>query len=170
MSDRKSALHPNKIHKGSRWCHDIDYVHKLNEHEKAWLAQYLDEVLNTQFEPEGNFYNTQTEKRILWNEANARRRDVMSVLKYTGKIPHPSTGINSTEDAMNETLEKPLRDRLASVAFQVVLDDHGFSLKVFPIKAAQTRKNEKQVIKPTNDVNLCRQMHDIVWKLLRKTL
>src|SRR5262245_61817584 len=137
---RGSSLHKSNIHKGSRWAHDIDYVHKLNKEEKAWLGRFLNEQLNGLFdrEPEKDLRDDQDYRRQLWREGNARRRDIMSVPDAVeNRVPHSFyevNGINTTEEVINKVMEKPLRDQLASLAFQVVLNDHGFSLRMFPIK------------------------------------
>lgn len=67
--------------------HDIDYVDKLNDEEKAWLSSFMEEDLGANFKHKGKrIYRKKQDKLDSYRRNNKRNVDEYSVAKATGKI------------------------------------------------------------------------------------
>lgn len=66
--------------------HDVDYVDKLNEKDKAWLANFMEEDLGARFNHDGKrIYKRKRDIKASYNRNNARNRDQYGIAKATGK-------------------------------------------------------------------------------------
>lgn len=96
---RKSVKYPALIKKYNvRNRHDlmdIDYLDKLSEDEKAWLNNFNEEVICAK--PK-KLYKSKKKKRELYNENNARQRDMYSRAKSDKKLVSIEQDINSKSE------------------------------------------------------------------------
>lgn len=74
------ALHPNlniKIRYDE--LTDIDYIDKLNDYEKQWLNDFLEESVNANLKHKGKLlHNTKELSKKCYDRNNARNRDLYS--------------------------------------------------------------------------------------------
>lgn len=81
------ALNKRFFSKVKQEFHDIDYVHLLNEKEKSILNSFLEETLGARFNHEGKkIYKSKAKKLEIFNQNNARQRDIYSIAKSSGKF------------------------------------------------------------------------------------
>jgi len=74
--------------------HDIDYAHKLNDNEKKWLSQFMEEDLGAQLNPDTlkSKYNrkalnkTKTQRKGCFDRNNHRNVDIYGVGRATGRL------------------------------------------------------------------------------------
>lgn len=73
-----------KIHR--EYC-DQDYADKLSDADKEWLSRFNEEYLHSRFENDGkDHYQSVEDRRRLYNESNARRRDVLGIMRVKGTL------------------------------------------------------------------------------------
>lgn len=66
--------------------HDIDYVHKLDDKQKKWLSEFMQEDLGANLRHSGRKkYKTKQDKKDVFDRNNARNRDIYSLAKATGR-------------------------------------------------------------------------------------
>lgn len=66
---------------------DFDYIEKLNDSEKEWLNRFIEEEVNADFRHKGKKLNrTKKEKQKIYNNNNARNRDIYTREKAAGKL------------------------------------------------------------------------------------
>lgn len=66
--------------------HDIDYMDKLDDKEKAWLSSFMDEDLGANFTHEGKkIYKKKRDIKESYHRNNARNRDQYANSKAAGK-------------------------------------------------------------------------------------
>jgi len=78
---------------------DHDYIHKLNDEEKAWLSKFNEEYISGTFDKvdnENNFHKTQDEKRECWRRNNSRNRCAMTISSSTCRLVY--LGFNNSSD------------------------------------------------------------------------
>jgi hypothetical protein len=67
--------------------HDIDYAHKLSPEEKEWLSRFMDETLASRSCDDGDdHYSSPEDRRRIYTESNARRRDIYGVEKVRRRL------------------------------------------------------------------------------------
>lgn len=66
---------------------DMDYIDKLNDSEKEWLNKFIEEEVNADFRHKGKKLNrTKKERQKIYNNNNARNRDIYTREKAAGKL------------------------------------------------------------------------------------
>lgn len=84
---KNAALIPRFNSKIRQPTIDQDYIDKLNDKEKEWLASFMEETNNANFNHGGKkHYKTKTKKREIYNANNARQRDIMSQQQAMGRL------------------------------------------------------------------------------------
>ena len=63
---------------------DQDYLDKLTDKQKQWLNDFVEETNNAS--PGKRFYKTKAQKREIYNQNNARQRDITSIKVATGGL------------------------------------------------------------------------------------
>lgn len=95
--------------------HDLDYVNKLNDEEKKWMSQFMEEHLGANVNPEYHQrkYNKDVlhqgldERRKCFGPNNSRIRDAYSNHKVTGTL--------YDETALSEDAYDPTDDIIESI-------------------------------------------------------
>lgn len=67
----------------------VDYIHKLNDKEKAWLNKFNEEYVNDNVDRKNlknNLHNTPALKKDCDDRNNARNRDILSRGKASGTM------------------------------------------------------------------------------------
>jgi len=97
---------------------DWDYLHKLSQKELEWLNNFTVETLNAA--PGKKHYKTKKSKKKIYDENNARNRDIYSRQKTIGSLgaidnykiakieENVDVGYNYTEDNMIDYLDEKL--------------------------------------------------------------
>jgi hypothetical protein len=67
---------------------DYDYLDKLNDKEKRFLNKFTEETVNASFKPSGNIIKSKRGKRKIYNENNARNRDILTRKKITASLEY----------------------------------------------------------------------------------
>lgn len=121
VKKRDKVKHPglekNLFSKIKQEYFDLDYADKLNEEEKKWLSQFMEEYLGANVNKERMLrkYGTDVihkeddKRKNCFNMNNARNRDVYSISKVTGKMVSTDevfeTSGNETYSMENELIE-----------------------------------------------------------------
>lgn len=85
--EKFAALNPKRAVKNRQEQLDVPYLDKLNDKEKAWLNNFLEESVITNFQHKGKkFYTSKKAKRKLYSENNARNRCVYTKAKSMGTL------------------------------------------------------------------------------------
>lgn len=114
---KNAALKPNLNIKNRQELIDFDYLDKLNDKEKAWLNNFVEEEINANFNHTGKILNkTDEEKRTCYNRNNARNRDIFAIKKSHDMLKSEKVGqkkldstefhVNDTENAIIDMLDK----------------------------------------------------------------
>lgn len=105
-----------------RVLEDFDYVHKLNDKEKQFLNNFLEEEIITNFKHRGKKLNTtKKDRRRCYGNNNSRNRCIMSreeamgTINYTSDLGPVETVVNelNPEESIlfkEQLLEKLLKD------------------------------------------------------------
>lgn len=64
------------IHLAGREYHDVDYWDKLSPEEAEFMAKFLEETLNGHFHEDSFYYENDEERKKIWREQHARKRDL----------------------------------------------------------------------------------------------
>lgn len=101
---------------------DADYLHLLNDEQKAWYNKFMEEENNASFNHDDdlNLNKTKEEKRVVYGKNNARQRCVYSNMKAAGRLilTNNVTSLVESEREIDENYEDYLievideRDRL----------------------------------------------------------
>lgn len=85
--------------------HDIDYAHKLNEKEKAWMNSFMEEDLGANFDHRGKkiYKNSNPKRKASYRRNNYRNLDMYGQAKVQGKVVD-----TKIEDALDEHFETDL--------------------------------------------------------------
>lgn len=84
---RNVGLDGRKFSKVKQEYHDIDYVDKLSDKDKAWLSSFMEEDLGARFNHPGKkIYRKKADRIASFRRNNARQRDMYSLAKATGLI------------------------------------------------------------------------------------
>lgn len=85
--------------------HDIDYAHKLNEKEKAWMNSFMEEDLGANFDHPGKkiYKNSNPKRKASYRRNNYRNLDMYGQAKVQGKVVD-----TKVEDALDEQFETDL--------------------------------------------------------------
>lgn len=68
---------------------DFDYIDQLNDKEKQWLSNFMEEYMSGNFNHPGRiFHKSHKSKKECYHRNNARNRDVVAVQKATGRLRH----------------------------------------------------------------------------------
>lgn len=107
---KNNGLNKRFFSKIKQEFHDIDYAHKLNEEEKAWLSKFMNEDLGANFTDKGEpIYKTQEQKRESYQRNNKRNVDIYSTAKATGRLIYEELPLMLTEefhDPTDDIIEK----------------------------------------------------------------
>lgn len=89
---------------------ECDYIHKLNDEEKAFLDKFNNETINASFNtknPRKNLHKTKEQRKRCYDANNARNRDAYSRAQAGGKCLYLDDVITSEEELHNR-LEQAL--------------------------------------------------------------
>lgn len=94
---------------------DMDYVHLLDDTEKQFLNNFLEETVNTNFKHEGKKFIKSKKKQLeIYNENNARNRCLYNIAKVTGRldceIEDGDQRKDLIEDLLISEIDKSLKD------------------------------------------------------------
>lgn len=82
-----SGLDPKLFSKIRQEFHDLDYIDKLTEKEKAYLNAFMTEWLGANMNHEGKkLHKKVSEKRAIWRQNNKRNWDIYSIGRATGRL------------------------------------------------------------------------------------
>lgn len=90
---------------------DYDYLDKLDEKDKQWLAQFTDEYTNASFKKAKNIHRTKELRKDSYNRNNHRNNDVLTKAKITNRAV-PIDGVDENklyinpEDAIIQILDE----------------------------------------------------------------
>ena len=97
---------------------DIDYLHKLNDKEKAWLNNFMEEYVNANMQHEGKkFHKTKKSRKKVYDKNNARNRDAFTQSKIRNNLNYYDTihQVDGTENLENRMiLEYDLKNNIKS--------------------------------------------------------
>lgn len=65
---------------------DFDYLHKLNDKEKAWLNKFVEEEVNASFRHSNPLNKTKKQRKACYDKNNARNRCILTKNKVLGNI------------------------------------------------------------------------------------
>lgn len=93
--------------------HDIDYVNKLNDEEKKWLSQFMEEHLGANVNPKYHerkynkdvFHQGLEERRKCFGPNNSRIRDIYSNHRVLGTLYDESSLPNDIYDPTDDIIE-----------------------------------------------------------------
>ncbi len=85
---------------------EFDYLDKLNPEERAWLNQFQEEEVITNFSKPPKFNKKQDEQRLLYRKNNARNRDVYGKAKVTHTLDYLGDATN-LESLLNYKTRDP---------------------------------------------------------------
>ena len=86
-SSSLSGLNKKFFSKVKQEFHDLDYTNQLDSKNKAYMSSFMEETLGARFNHDGKkFIKTKSGKKKIYNENNARQRDVYSLARATGRI------------------------------------------------------------------------------------
>lgn len=125
MTDKKKPydkdtinLFPDFYPKFLRWAVDQDYLDRLGPKEKAWLSKFLTEYYKASAkkgDPDA-LHNTDELRRKTYQTSNAMRRDLYTILEFTGKLgPLNENDSYDIEDRLNDALDTLYTSRLRVV-------------------------------------------------------
>ena len=112
---KNAGLHKRFFSKIKREFHDVDYVHKLNDEEKAWLSKFYNEDLGANFTDSGEeIYKDPKDKKKAYSRNNARNRDIYAQARAQGKLmfsdltpdPESDESYDPTDDLIDLLDEK----------------------------------------------------------------
>jgi hypothetical protein len=84
-----SGLDPKLFSKIKQEFHDLDYIDKLTEEQKAYLNAFITEWLGANMNHSGKkFHKKVAEKRAIWRQNNKRNWDVYSIGRATGRLEY----------------------------------------------------------------------------------
>jgi hypothetical protein len=92
---------------------DFDYLHKLSEKEKEWLAKFSEEYISASFNtksPRKNLHKNKALRKSVYDANNARNRDILTRAKASGNCYYIDEVFRS-EDALNEVLSEELLNK-----------------------------------------------------------
>lgn len=114
------ALDPSYMPKVRQEFLDIDYLNQLSPKEKEWLNKFMEEHLNASFKNnKTDLTKTKEQKKKIYNQNNARNRDLYAISKANGLlqlessaskreiINTHSSGYNLTEDTLIDKIDNP---------------------------------------------------------------
>lgn len=109
--NRWAALDPKFNLKSRQELIDFDYVDKLNDKEKDWLARFSEEYINASFDknPRKNIQKSKKSRKEAYDRNNARNRDILTRAKASGKAYSLEETITSEEQ-----LDSKLKELLES--------------------------------------------------------
>lgn len=86
-SSSLSGLNKKFFSKVKQEFHDLDYINQLDNKNRAYMSSFMEETLGARFNHNGKkFIKTKAGKKKIYNENNARQRDVYSLARATGRI------------------------------------------------------------------------------------
>lgn len=65
---------------------DFDYLHKLNDKEKAWLNKFVEEEVNASFKHKNPLNKTKKQRKVCYNRNNSRNRCLLTKNKMLGNV------------------------------------------------------------------------------------
>lgn len=87
------GLKKNLFSKIKQEYHDMDYIDKLSDKDKAWLSAFMEEDLGANLNHKGKkIYRKKDSKRECFRRNNQRNRDLYSLIRATGRIDYNITG------------------------------------------------------------------------------
>lgn len=85
--EKNSGLKNRYFSKIKQEFHDIDYAHKLNDEEKAWLSKFMNEDLGANFTDKGNqIYTDPKDRKESYARNNSRNRDIYAISRAQGRL------------------------------------------------------------------------------------
>lgn len=135
---------------------DFDYIDQLNDKEKQWLSNFMEEYMSGNFKHPGRiFHKSHKSKKECYHRNNARNRDVVAVQKATGRLRHVDkptlsfmeTGGNSTlppkngEDALIDLIDLQMAGITAEVVENTMFEDFAPKRKVKRKKLKKKLRN-----------------------------
>lgn len=106
------ALDPKYTPKVRREFLDMDYIDKLNPKEKEWLNKFTEEYLNASFKNKpSDLHKSKKSKRTIYNQNNARNRDMFSIAKANNLLNYSEPKIDDYEEN-NEVVSENIEDLL----------------------------------------------------------
>lgn len=108
-----ASLEPQYNLKSRQELIDYDYIQKLSDKEKKWLAKFTEEYVNASLDeahPRKNLHNSKRLRKDCYDRNNARNRDVLTKAKASGKFHYIDDVFKSEED-LSEVLEELLESR-----------------------------------------------------------
>lgn len=88
---------------------DYDYVDKLSDKDKQWLANFTDEYLHVNFNHSGKkFYKSKTKKREIYNQNNSRNRDIFAREMAQNKLEYLGTHSGKSTEETPDNIEDAL--------------------------------------------------------------
>lgn len=70
---------------------DFDYLHKLNDREKAFLNKFVEEEINASFRHKNPLNKSKKARKACYDRNNARNRDILIKNKILGNVEDIST-------------------------------------------------------------------------------
>jgi hypothetical protein len=120
--------------------HDFDYIDSLDEEAKEFLNRFIEEELNASFKNDDRDLNQETtEKRKIYNQNNARNRDLYGLIK--GKVAN--TKLLNYEDSLN-IIESEMATQSPENSILDYLESQ--DLKAFIIEYQEAMSNFKEVV------------------------
>ncbi len=92
----------------------IDYEHKLNEAEKAWLSKFSDEFERGCFE-ENPLHRSGKQRREIWRDVKARKQDAIGIARTLGELECVDDG---EHPANASDWRKPVEDLVHAAAVE----------------------------------------------------
>lgn len=123
-ADKFAALKPHLNLKSRSELLDYDYLDKLSDKERLWLARFTDETIHAKFDHTGpKIYKTKKAKRQIYGTNNARNRDVLTMGRaaYTmGNID--DLDIKDDTEQQDRTLELHVELKKVLVKFNIEVE------------------------------------------------
>jgi hypothetical protein len=91
---------------------EYDYLHKLSEKELDWLNKFSEEYISASFDtkhPRRNLHRSKAMKKKVYDQNNARNRDLYTKAKMSNKFVYLEDVTISEED-LSRNLQEPLHD------------------------------------------------------------
>lgn len=79
-------LRQTRYPRATQWCVDYDYIHKLSEEDKMWLAQFTDMVYNNADHTEYFGIDDPRYMKEIYKNTNKRNQDLHQRLKNIGLL------------------------------------------------------------------------------------
>lgn len=84
-----SKNHPRSV----QWMVDYDYLNKLSDEEKEWLAQFTDEWVGGDLSSEAPLHATPEQRKAAYRKNNSQKRDWYSKMDAQGRLSRRGVGM-----------------------------------------------------------------------------